>query len=557
MKKITLLTALLISASVLFAQSQRLVLLEHFTQASCGPCATYNPSIHTLLVNNPDKITSISIHTSWPGYDPMYNHNTVDNAGRTSFYNVTSVPNSVLDGNFYNGHPNGWNINSVNQRYAVPSPCNLMAFQRLSATQDTLFVTLVVEATADITGQIAATAAVIEKHIHFNSPPGSNGEKDFYNVMKKLLPSKSGQPLPTPMAAGDYLIIETYWVLANVYNINELSVVGYVQNTLSKEIYQSCNLTAGNYVGLYANDVEVLSLPNMTDRYCNETLNPVVKFRNNGNNAVTAVELNYQVNDEETFVYQWTGNIDPLQSVEIALPALNYQLEENNQLKVWAATVNGGTDGYNRNDTLVHAFSQALVASRQLLVKVRTDNAPGEISWEIKNMEGTVVASGGPYTQANTVINTDVSLLADGCYDFFVYDAGGNGVCCTNGAGFVRLSSGSVTITQGTDFGSMLTAQFDVVSVGNSYQAVKTDFDVYPNPAADQVFVEFTTERDRDVTLKIVNQLGQEVYTNKTAAASDVVQKVLVNTSNWPSGIYMILLDNGSSKSSRKLSISK
>lgn len=172
-------------------------------------------------------------------------------------------------------------------------------------------------------------------------------------------------------------------------------------------------------------------------------------------------------------------------------------------------------------------------------------------------MEGTVVASGGPYIQANTVINTDVSLLADGCYDFFVYDAGGNGVCCTNGAGFARLSSGSVTITQGTDFGSILTAQFDVVSVGNSYQAVKTEFDVYPNPSADQIYVEFTTERDRDVTIKIVNQLGQEVYTNKTAAASDVMQKVMVNTSNWPSGIYMILLDNGSSKSSRKLSISK
>jgi hypothetical protein len=38
-----------------FGQSQRLVLLEHFTQASCGPCATYNPQINTMLANNPDK----------------------------------------------------------------------------------------------------------------------------------------------------------------------------------------------------------------------------------------------------------------------------------------------------------------------------------------------------------------------------------------------------------------------------------------------------------------------------------------------------------------------
>ncbi len=78
MKRFTLIAAVLLLSSGLYAQSQRLVLLEHFTQASCGPCATYNPSIHTWLVNNPDKITSINYHTSWPGYDPMYNHNTVD-----------------------------------------------------------------------------------------------------------------------------------------------------------------------------------------------------------------------------------------------------------------------------------------------------------------------------------------------------------------------------------------------------------------------------------------------------------------------------------------------
>jgi hypothetical protein len=557
MKRITLVAASLLLNLSLFSQSQRLVLLEHFTQASCGPCATYNPSIHTLLVNNPDKITSINYHTSWPGYDPMYNHNTVDNAGRTSFYNVSSVPNSVLDGNYYNGHPNGWNINSVNQRYAVPSPCNLMAFQRLSPTQDTLFVTLVVEATAEITGQIAATAAVIEKHVHFNSAPGNNGEKDFYNVMKKLLPSKSGQSLPTPMAAGDYVIIESYWVLANVYNINELSLVGFVQNTLSKEIYQSCNLTPGNYAGLYANDVEVLSLPNMTDRYCNETLNPVVKFRNNGNNAVTAVELNYKVNDEETFVYSWTGNLDPLQSVEIELPALNYQLQENNQLKVWAASVNGGSDGDTRNDTLVHNFATALQTTRDLLVKVRTDNNPHETTWEIKNRAGAVVASGGPYTQSGTVINTDVQLEADGCYDFFVYDAGGNGICCTNGAGFVRLSSGSQTITQGTDFGSMLPAQFNVVSVGVSHLPVLTEFEVYPNPAGEQVFIGFTPERNQTVKISIINQLGQRVYINEVNAPADLIQKIDINSSNWPAGIYMIQLDNGNGISSRKLSVSR
>jgi len=60
----------------------------------------------------------------------------------------------------------------------------------------------------------------IEKHIHFSSPPGTNGEKDFYNVMVKMLPSATGTSLPSSFQVGDYFVLEFAWKLANVYNIN-------------------------------------------------------------------------------------------------------------------------------------------------------------------------------------------------------------------------------------------------------------------------------------------------------------------------------------------------
>jgi hypothetical protein len=555
MKKITLIFVSFLFAVSLSAQSQRLVLLEHFTQASCGPCATWNPSIHTLLVNNPTKITSINYHTSWPGVDPMYNHNTADNAARTSYYSVTGVPNSVLDGNYFNGFPSGWNINTVNARYAVPSPFELNVYQRLSPANDTIFVTMLIQVTAEVTGQASAFMSVIEEHIHFNSPPGSNGEKDFYNVMKKLLPTRTGIALPTPLTVGDYHIIESYWPLANVYNINQLSVVAFVQNPITKEVHQACNLTEGAFTALYANDVDVMEFTNMTDRYCTPELNPVLRIRNNGNTPLTSLELKYQVNNEEIQTLNWSGNLQLLESELIEIPGIPYELLASNTLKVYASATNGGTDEYAKNDTLLHVFEPALTTTRDLLVKVRTDNNPEEITWEIKNLNGDVVASGGPYTQANTVINTDVSVEADGCYEFFVYDAGGNGVCCAFGAGFVRLSSGSVTVAQGTNFGEMLTAQFDVVSVGINSMPAITNFEAYPNPATNQVFVEFTPERNQAIKIKIVNQLGQAVYSNEVQAASDVTRKLEISTSAWPAGIYMIVMDNGSAVSSKKISV--
>ncbi|MHC1778414.1 MAG: T9SS type A sorting domain-containing protein [Lentimicrobium sp.] len=557
MKKIAL-SILLITLTISgFSQSQRLVLLEHFTQASCGPCAGVNPGIHSLLTANPGKITSIMYHTSWPGYDPMYNHNTVDAAARTSYYGVTSVPNSVLDGNYYNGHPSGWNINTVNTRYAVPSPFNLTLNQQLSSGNDTLFVTMLIEATADITGPISAYMAVIEEHIHFNTAPGSNGEKDFYNVMKKLLPTKTGISLPTPMSTGDYVILQSYWVLANVYTISELSVIGFVQNPTTKEVHQSANLSLTPLTAIHNNDVELTTFTNMIDKYCETAFSPKIAIRNNGNSPLTSLDIKYKVNDGELMSYNWTGNLPFLGKTEIELPEVTYDLLTANTLTVYADQVNQGSDEYFKNDTLVHNFIPAIQASRNVQVKIRTDNFPEEVTWEIVSSTGEIVFQGGPYPEAGVVYTEESVLPYDDCYEFRVYDAGGNGLCCSNGTGFYSLKSGSTTIAQGTQFGDLVFAQFDVVSVGLESNPLATGLKVYPNPAKDQLFVGYSSNLNNTVKFSIYNQIGQVVYSTDVIARDNGNQILELNTSSWNPGIYMVRFENGNEVISRKVTIVK
>ncbi|MDY0102949.1 MAG: T9SS type A sorting domain-containing protein [Lentimicrobium sp.] len=557
MKKSIVLFVFLFSIALGYSQSQRLVLLEHFTQASCGPCATYNPAIQALLLANPDKITYINYHTSWPGVDVMYNHNPIDAGARTSYYGVSSVPNSVLNGNAYNGHPSGWNINTVNTLYAVPSPMEINIYQELSPGNDTIYATMIVKATADIPGQPSAYISVIEKFIQFNTAPGSNGEKDFYNVMKKLLPEKTGISLPSDMQIGEYVIIQTSWPLANVYDVDQLSLIGFVQNTLNKEIYQAANVTEGDFTALYNNDVELMMFTNLSDRMCKPSISPILRIRNNGNESLTNLQIQYRINNEELHTFDWSGNLPLLSTGEIALPALDYELLAENNIQAFVTQVNQGADEYTINDTINQSFEAALQASKNILVKVRTDNSPEQTTWEIKNSLGEVVASGGPYAQSGTVFNTDVVLENDDCYEFFMYDAGGNGLCCTNGTGFYKLTSGSTTLAQGTTFEYLQTAQFEVNTVGVNFPDAVTDFEVYPNPSSSQLFVEFTPERNRTVSVGIFNQLGQSVYSNEILSPSDVTQKLNINTSNWPVGIYMIRMDNGSGISSSKVSVSR
>src|ERR1051326_548184 len=119
MKKTLLLVATVVSGNFLFAQSQRLILFEEFTQASCGPCAAYNPGYNSLLSSNTTKATSIKYQTSWPGVDPMNAQNPGEVQTRVTYYNVTGVPDVFLDGT---EKQQSTAQSDIDAEYAVPSP---------------------------------------------------------------------------------------------------------------------------------------------------------------------------------------------------------------------------------------------------------------------------------------------------------------------------------------------------------------------------------------------------------------------------------------------------
>lgn len=83
-------------------------MFEHFTQASCGPCASQNPGFEgTILTPNPSIVRHIAYHTSWPGVDEMNAANPTEVANKVTYYNVQGVPDVVLEGNYKQGHHQG------------------------------------------------------------------------------------------------------------------------------------------------------------------------------------------------------------------------------------------------------------------------------------------------------------------------------------------------------------------------------------------------------------------------------------------------------------------
>jgi len=228
-------------AFLVWAQ-QRLVVIEYFTNASCGPCAIYGPPVHSTVKANSNKVVYLEYHTNWPGYDPMNQHNPTEVSARVSYYGVIGVPHAVMDGNYLNDHPAIVVTQSnINTRYGVSSPLNLNLTHTITPAGDSIYVTLEIipvdTVIAGAPGKLKARIAVIEREIKFLTPPGTNGETDFLHVMKKMLPNANGITLSDTLYPGDTIRITQSWKLQNIYNLGEVGAVAFIQDDQNKAIH--------------------------------------------------------------------------------------------------------------------------------------------------------------------------------------------------------------------------------------------------------------------------------------------------------------------------------
>lgn len=247
MKKLYITLALLSITFMAGAQTQRTVLVEEFTQASCGPCAAANPAFNSLLDNNLAKAVSVKYQVSWPGTDPMNAQYASAVTSRVNYYSVSSVPYAIMDGSpvtgaSYAGYPGNLTQTKIDNEYAYQSPFMLNVSHTLNAAQDSIFISGTFTAAQNFTsvGFVRVYFMLIEKHIHFTSPPGSNGETDFYNVCRRMYPGQGGAGLPSSWTLGqDTTLSINASIPTYIYDIDELAIVCFIQDNGTKEVLQA------------------------------------------------------------------------------------------------------------------------------------------------------------------------------------------------------------------------------------------------------------------------------------------------------------------------------
>ena len=511
MKKSTLFVAslLMLFALKTNAQDNRVLLFECFTNTGCGPCAQQNPALDALIDANGDRVAAIKYHMSWPSAnDPMYLHNTADNDSRRGVYSVNSVPHTVVDGIRFANVPGNLSQGMVNQWLNIASPFEMRMACELDEANNTITVHVMCRALSEVVGNLKLYIGVIEKEIHFNSAPGPNGEKNFYSVMKKLLPSASGTYIGN-VVAGDYFAYSYTWELANVYNNDQLSAVAWVQNQNTKEVYQACK-ASDNIMPFFANEAGVSNITNAKSVSCSGIMQPHVVLTNFGSNALTSAELEVWVFDELLKTVNWTGNLSIFDSEEVELGEVSFDIEadEEKTLAVKIKSVNGGADEAPTNDIALFDFKGAPeTVGKTLKLTVRTDNNPQEVTWQVKNMAtGEVVQAGGPYDTPNHNYTETIEITGDGCYDFTIFDAGGDGL--TNGQGLYGMKAGGTTLFSGGNFGYSESNEIRYEVTADVDELKENATCVYPNPTSGVLNI--VNEGEQMVT--VYNMAGQRVF---------------------------------------------
>jgi hypothetical protein len=374
--------------------------------------------------------------------------------------------------------------------------------------------------------------------------------------MKKMIPGSSGTTIPGSMVAGDYILLEGSWKFGTVYDVTQIASVGFVQDKSTKEIYQSANSAATPLVMPFNNDVQVMEISNVPAKTCNDKISPVINIRNNGKNTLTSLTINYKVNEGTVNTFTWTGSLASLKKQAITLPEVSFTILPQNMLTVYSTNPNSVTDEYQKNDTLHFTIASAPISNNTIKLVLRTDNLPQETTWAITGSAGNVVASGGPYTVPNQLMQLNNTLPQADCYKFTIYDAGGNGICCANGTGVYEISSNGTIIKQGGQFGASETSEFEMENpVGISAQPGIISLNIYPNPMTGDTKVAFSLQGNSNVSVTLLSAQGQKVWSQVQGGLESGQHEISLDAAKLAPGVYILQLKTDSGTYARKVSV--
>jgi len=249
---------------VIVAENLRKSLHEIFSSSTCGPCAPGNANYKAVVAaRDKNLFASIKYQQDFPGTGDPYS--TTESVARRNYYAINSIPRMEVDGK-WDQNASSFTNGVFNQFQAVPADVAIDATYKVFGKTVTADIKL--KSAIDITGNNNVLhVAIIEGKTTENVK--SNGEREFFHVMKKMVPNQNGTVLTGGLTAGVeksftlvYEFPGNYRLAPNgqspinlatehsVEEFSDLEVIVFVQNTSNKNVLQAANAERTAYYAL-------------------------------------------------------------------------------------------------------------------------------------------------------------------------------------------------------------------------------------------------------------------------------------------------------------------
>ncbi len=596
-------------------KSQRMVLSEEFTQSGSGVCASLNPAYDSLLQVNNTKVVSISYHINIPGSDPMNLQNPNQVATRASYYGISNtIPYVFCDGNIYSGGPQGFTQTILNNAYAVSSPFTLTLSHNLSTNKDSVYVKCVINCTSNavFTGPLKAYIVMTEDSINFATAPGSNGEKVFYNVMRKMFPTDAGQSLALNWTVGDKdsILISTP-IPSYIYDVNKMAFVAFIQDNSTKNVKQAAYLSPLPI----SSSSTITALNNVPAFQCSTNpFTPSLSLKNTSTtDTLHTATIIYVVDSGAVQSYIWNGTLAPGTTTNVTLPAIT-PTSGLHQLSVYTMPFAGmnftKTAKYiiesNYTTTPLNQDFEGTFPPTNYII-----DSPSKFNWELANVSAfgsgsqSVVFScygidvgniaylySAPmnlsslsivkmafamahcqFQSENDQLEVQVSTDCGSSWNS-LYTKSGSALATapSSNNAFVPTSSQwrNELVNLATVAGqSKVLIRFKATSaygnniyIDNVYIATdagiseldqNNNVSISPNPFNSSTTISFALSESNNVTLKVINVLGKKVFETNKSKLDAGNHTIELNGSNLSNGIYFVNITIGDRTITKKV----
>jgi hypothetical protein len=303
-----------------------------------------------------------------PSAGPIYNaYKTITNA-RINYYSVPFAPYGRLQGTGLGtgtggggsanpGHVSNLTQADINTASATASPFNMTISHAWNVTGDSVTATVNITTPAAFApsgGNLKLRIAVVE-HLVYANPPGTNGEKDFHNVVREMVPDANGTQILNSWTATQ---TQTYTVKGRLNGPldktnTECILVAWIQNDADKTIYlasKSTHVTIPTDAGATASTAAAT----LGCTTASSSVASTMTLKNTGTStSLTSAKIYYRADNGTygTTPVNWTGSLAPGATTTVSIPAVTLSIGSRKIIDS-IAQINGNPDPNSGNNVI-------------------------------------------------------------------------------------------------------------------------------------------------------------------------------------------------------------